>query len=94
MRREVALNCLAERGKERLLTEVRVKPEALQLVLDWVFHLGKIQLDARRVQCVVEFGDGIGCGDIDTGKGLGRDNQPANRSGRLPLPGPASCARP
>ena len=82
MFREVAFNCLADRGKERLLTEVRVKAEALQLVLDWIFHLGKIQLDARRVQRVIEFGDGIGCGDIDTGNGLGRDHKPSNRSGR------------
>jgi len=82
MCREVVADCLAERGKERLLTEVRVKPKALQLVLDRILHLGKFHLDARGAQRVVEFGDGIGGGDVDTGNRLGRHNKPANRRER------------
>ena len=54
---EIAAHGFAERREERLLAEAREEPEALQLVLDRILHLGKAQLDARGVQGVVELAE-------------------------------------
>ena len=70
-------------GREKMLfAEAREKPKALQLVLDRIFQFGKAQLDTRRSQCVVKFGQGVGRSDIDAGHRLRRDDQPAHRRRR------------
>jgi len=46
MSRAVRAHCFADRREEGLFAEAREEPEALQLVLDRVFHLGEKQLDA------------------------------------------------
>ena len=72
----------ADRREEELFAEACEKSEALQLVLDRVLQLGKAQLDARRVQGLVQFGQHVGGGDVDAGDRLGGDDQPAHRRRR------------
>src|ERR1700751_3486311 len=64
--------------EEGLFAETREEPEALQLVLNEIFHFGETQLDTGGVQGGVEFADGIRCGDVDTGHRLCRDHEPAD----------------
>ena len=79
---EVAADSFLDGGKETLLAEVREKPEALQLVLDRILHLGEKHLDAGGGQCVVELGDSVSGGDVDAGHRLGGDDEPSDRGGR------------
>jgi hypothetical protein len=59
---EIAAHCFVNDRKERLLAEAREEPEALQLVLDRILHLGEAQLDACGGKGVVELGDDVGGG--------------------------------
>jgi hypothetical protein len=52
-----------------LFAEADEEFKALELVLDRVLHLCKAQFDVRLVQVVVEFGYGIGCGNIAAPRG-------------------------
>src|SRR5215813_1704325 len=79
---EVGAHCFAERREEAPLAEPRKEPETLQLVLDRILHLGEAQLDACRVQGVVELADDVGGGHVDAGNRLGRYHQPAHRCRR------------
>src|SRR5215468_9928952 len=54
MGRTVGACRFAQGRKEGVFAEAREEPEALQLVLDRILHLGKAQLDAGGVQGVVE----------------------------------------
>ena len=83
MDRAVGAHRFAERREEGLFAEAREEPEALQLVLDRILHLGETQLDTGGVQGVVELADGIGRGDVDARDRLRRDhaaNGPASAS--------------
>ena len=72
----------AERREEVLFAEPREELEALQLVFDRILHFSKAQLDACRVQGVVELADDVSGGHIDAGDRLGRYHQPAYRCRR------------
>ena len=78
MDRAVGAHRLVDSREEGLFAEAREKPETLELILHRTLYFGETQLDARGVQGVVEFADGIGCGDVDTGNRLCRDHEPAD----------------
>src|SRR6516162_9938047 len=83
----VALEVAADGGiygrKEGAFAKVGKEPEALELVSYGIFELGEAQLDSALVQSLVQFGEGIGSGDIDAGDRLRGDDQPARRDGRF-----------
>ena len=78
MDHEVAVDGIVDGWKERRFAKPREQPESLQLVLDRVLHLGHAQLDARRVQGVVQFSQHVGRGHVHTGDGFRRNDQPAH----------------
>src|SRR6516162_1757097 len=70
------------KGREKVfLAEARKQPKALQLVLDRILHLGKAELDAGSVQCIVKLADNISSGDVNTRDRLSRDHEPADGHG-------------
>src|SRR5262245_34245598 len=75
---EVDVYRFADRREEVLLAELHEELKALQLVFDRILHLGEAQLDACRVQGVVELADDIGSGHVDAGDRLGRNHQPTH----------------
>src|SRR6185437_1303736 len=67
--------------EEGLLAEAGEETKALQLVLDWIFHLSKTQIDTGGVQGFVEFAECIGGRDINAGDRLCRDHKSSDRRG-------------
>jgi len=64
---QVTGNGRANGREEILLAKLREQSKSLQLVLYRIFQFGKAQLDALRVQRLVQFGDGIAGGDVHAG---------------------------
>jgi len=81
MGRTVSAHRFAEGREGSLFAEAGKEPEALQLVLNRILHLGETKLDAGGMQGVVEFADDVGCGDVHARDRLRRDHQPADGRG-------------
>src|ERR1700736_5429330 len=75
---QVAGNGRADGREEVALAKLRKKSKPLQLVLYGVLELGKAKLDASRVQRLVQLGDRVAGGNVDTGDRLRRDDQPTH----------------
>src|SRR5262249_51489568 len=76
MTREVGTYRFIDCCKERFVAKACKKPKAFQLILDWVLHLCKTQLDTSGVQFVVELADRIRRSDVDTRDRLCCDHDP------------------
>ena len=77
---QVSPHGLSDCGEERSFAEPSEETEALQLVFDWILHLGKTQLDSGvHSRLSAEFAYDIGGSDVDAGHWLGGNHQPANR---------------
>src|SRR6187455_1840077 len=59
-RLDVAAHRLADRREEALLAEAAKEPEALELVLDRVLHLGEAEVDAGGAQGLLQLLDDVG----------------------------------
>src|SRR5262245_11695700 len=76
---EIGAHSLTNGCEGVLAAEPRREPEAFQLVFDRILHLGKAQLDALGMQCIIELGNRVRGRDVDTGDGLSRDDEPPDR---------------
>jgi hypothetical protein len=79
---EVAADGGIDGGKEKPFANLREKPESLEFVLYRIFEFGKAQLNSRPVQGLMQFLEGVGCGDVHAGDRLCRNDHPGHGSGR------------
>src|SRR6516162_9537626 len=83
----VALEVAADRGtngrEKGIFAKPREQPEALELVFYRVFEFGEAQLGSSFVQSGIQFGEGIGCGDLDASDRFCSNDQPMQRSWRF-----------
>src|SRR5215469_1888431 len=85
--RGVIVKVVADRSfdgrEEATLAKLRHEPEAPDLVFYGVLKFRKAELDVSSLQGLVQFGQGIGRGDIDAGDRLRGNDQPPHRGRRI-----------